>query len=100
MKINSTILAAVLALGLVGLAEAATTNYVYITGSTAARGVVFNALATNVFDSAPTIVAYNNSSSSSLGGANFQLLAGTIGGTNVTVKTHWSGSEAGVVDVS
>jgi hypothetical protein len=43
MKVNKSILAAVLGMSVVGVSQAGT---VYVTGSTAARGAVFSALTT------------------------------------------------------
>jgi len=99
MKLNSTIAAIVLGLGTASVASA--TNYIYITGSTAARGAVYNSLAAGVgFDGgvAPSvIIAYGNANPAN---GSYQEFVGTIGGVQTIVKTAWSGSEAGVADVS
>jgi hypothetical protein len=97
MKIKSLVIASALGLGLVNLASAV--DYVYITGSTAMRGIVYHAFAdgNNVFDAAPSFLGYNGSSAS---GCNFMVFSNTIAGTPTIVKAHWSGSEAGIADVS
>jgi hypothetical protein len=95
MKINSTLMALGLGLASLSLAEAQT-NYVCITGSTAARGTVYNCLSTNTFDSAPTIITQTGSGS----GATYMMFQGYIGGAAYTVKCDWSGSELGILDVA
>ncbi|MDB6110241.1 MAG: hypothetical protein JWR69_1991 [Pedosphaera sp.] len=97
MKIQSFVITGALGLGLVNLASAV--DYVYITGSTAMRGIVYHAFfdGNNVFDAAPSFVGYNGSSAS---GCNFMVFSNTIASTPTIVKCHWSGSEAGIADVS
>ena len=99
MKLNSTIAAIALGLGTASIASA--TNYIYITGSTAARGAVYNSLAAGVgFDggAAPSvIVTYGNANPAN---ASYMEFVGTIGGVQTIIKTTWSGSEAGIADVS
>jgi hypothetical protein len=97
MKINS----ALLALGL-GLASAtlagAQTHYVYITGSTAARNAVYATLnSTAVFDAAPTATTQGSGTASK---ATYMTFVGNIGGLPFSVKCDWSGSEAGIADIS
>ncbi|HEX4265942.1 MAG TPA: hypothetical protein VH597_16530 [Verrucomicrobiae bacterium] len=92
MKINRTILATVLGLSVAGASQAGT---VYLTGSTAARGTVQLALNTAgiVFQSAPTFTGYE--------GDNYMGFVGNdLSGNPLTVKCHWSGSEAGIKDVA
>ena len=95
MNFKKIILAVALSLGMAGLSNAGT---VYMTGSTAFRNSVYNTLnaAGAVFDSAPSFAGYDGSSA---GGCNYMTFVGTIGGVAMTVKCHWSGSEAGVKDV-
>ncbi len=100
MKINKSILAAMLALGIAGIASA---DDIYITGSTAMRSTVYTALNT-------VNVVFTNSvtfAGDFAGGAghpekdNYMNFTGTIVGNGATVTTihcHWSGSEAGVLD--
>jgi hypothetical protein len=97
MNTKSIVLAGALSLSLVNMASAV--NYVYITGSTAARGQVYNTLVDPgvVFDAAPTVVAQGNATASKCTYMNF---SGTIGGVATTVKCDWSGSEAGITDIS
>lgn len=98
MKLITKISAALLALGLVGSASA--DNVVYLTGSSAFRGNVYNVLSSGagpgaggVFDSAPQIATRKGTSAS---GANYMLFHGNIGGTATYINCVWSGSEAGI----
>jgi hypothetical protein len=97
MNIKKSLIAGVLALGLVNLADAAT---VYLTGSTAMRSTVYTTLNTAgaVFD-ATNSISFAGRDGSSASGCNYMTFAGTIGGVATTVKCHWSGSEAGIKDV-
>jgi hypothetical protein len=101
MKINKSILAAALCLGLAGSSYAQ--SFVYLTGSTAMRGTMFNVLAaTNViFNGAPAITA-DSSTVAGANGATHMVFAGTLrGGSGTTViTTSWSGSEAGILAVA
>jgi hypothetical protein len=97
MKTKSLLIAGTVALGLVNFASA--TDYVYITGSTAMRAVVYNTFRNGsaVFDSAPSFVGFQGSSAA---GCNFMVFSNTMSLTPTIVKCHWSGSEAGIADVS
>jgi hypothetical protein len=96
MKINSTILAAAIGLASVSLASA--TQYVYYTGSTAARDAIYNTLiAGKGFDAVPTFVGFG---SSTPGNCSYMEFSNTVSGTPTIVKCEWSGSEAGIADVS
>jgi len=96
MNTYKAILAAALGLASVSLASA--TQYVYITGSTAARGAVVNALAAGVGqDATPSAVIYTGSAAST---GSYQEFVTSIGGNATIIKTAWSGSEAGILDVS
>jgi len=96
MKLKSFAMISAICAGSVSLASAQ--QYVYLTGSTAFRGTVYATLnSTAVFDTAPTFVGYNGSSAS---GCNFMLFSNTIASTPTIIKCHWSGSEAGILDVS
>ena len=95
MKIDRSILAAALGLASVSLASAS--QYVYMTGSTAARAAVYNTLiAGNGFDSVPAFVGYGSAVPAN---CSWMAFSNTIGGTPTIVKCHWSGSEAGIADV-
>jgi hypothetical protein len=102
MKKTTLIASALAALGIISQAGAATTNFVYITGSTAFRANVFNTLSVGVpghpgaiFDAAPTILpAGANSGSGKI------VYQGKIGGTNYTIDCNWTGSEAGIAATS
>jgi hypothetical protein len=103
MKINKFAMAAALGLGIAGVCNAGT---VYLTGSTAMRGVVYNTIkaAGVVFQAAPTTTLYqggttgNNAGS----GANYMAFSGTlVGGSGTTIiQCHWTGSEGGILDVA
>jgi hypothetical protein len=96
MNTYKAILAAALGLASVSLASA--TNYIYITGSTACRGAVYNALAAGVGQaSAPTAIVYGGSTASS---ATYMEFVTTVASTPTIIKCAWSGSEAGTLDIS
>jgi hypothetical protein len=97
MKINKAILAAVLGLGVVSAAQAAD---VFLTGSTAMRSTVFNAMTTPgvIFNSAgSTFTGYGGNGASDT----FMGFTGVLKGGSGTVNVlcDWSGSEAGIKDV-
>jgi hypothetical protein len=102
MKINSKITLALLALGLVSSASA--DNVVYLTGSTAFRGVVYNSLHDNsggagaVFDAGTVTQATRGNANPA--GCNYMLFHGKIGGTPTYIDCVWSGSEAGIASAS
>jgi hypothetical protein len=93
MKKATLLTSALVALGIVSQAGAATTNVVYITGSTAFRAAAVTAMETPgvVFDAAPTILGNPTGSQG--------VLQGTIGGTNYALDLSWTGSEAGIACV-
>ena len=100
IKLKAAFLASALSLGLVDLAGAA--QYVYITGSTAARNAGYSALiSANVFDTVPTFVGYGSSTAAK---CTYMAFSGTITisgvPTAVIVKCTWSGSEGGIRDIS
>src|SRR5437899_6643401 len=100
IRLKAAFLTSALSLGFVDLAGAA--QYVYITGSTAARNAAYTALnSTSVFDSAPTFVGYGNSTASK---CTYMEFSGTITisgvATAVIVKCAWSGSEGGIRDIA
>jgi hypothetical protein len=96
MNINKSILVAALTLGVSGLAYA---GNVYISGSTAMRGNVYNTLnaAGAVFTAKP-VVTYDGSSAS---GSSHMVFYGTLkGGSGGTyIYCSWSGSEGGIANV-
>jgi hypothetical protein len=98
---KTQIAAALLAAGMITQANAV--NFVYITGSTAFRGVVYNSLNTSgaggVFDATPSITTYGKASPPS-NGAMYMLFHGNIGGVETYVDCLWSGSEAGIACVA
>ena len=108
MKINKLIASTLLSLGLVTAASVAradstvsigghTYAVVYITGSTAARANVFNAVTASsgvVFDSAPTFQTQNGVAPTGSTGSYNEY--GTIGGAYYLLSFSWTGSEAGL----
>lgn len=97
MKINSAILAAALGLGSVSMANAV--NYIYYTGSTAARDAVYTALTNGVgFDN--NSVTFAGFGSSTPSGCSYMEFSNTASSVPTIVKCEWSGSEAGINDVS
>lgn len=101
MKINNLVLAGALSLGLASIANAQ--NRVYLTGSTAFRPALYNAI-TACFDASPAvqIAAYKCSAVGTIDPhtAGQMEWVGNIGGASYIVKANWSGSEAGVSDVA
>lgn len=96
MKMNRILATGLLSLGMISLAHA-TTLYVYMTGSTAARGAVYATLnSTAVFDAAPTVTTQGNATPSK---ATYMTFVGNIGGQAYSVKCFWSGSEGGIGDL-
>ena len=89
---------ALIALGIA--ANASADNVVYLTGSTAFRATVYNALHTPgyIFDSTNTVTEAEFGSSQS--GANYMLFHGTISGTPTYIDCAWSGSEAGIASAA
>ena len=98
MKIDRNLLIAALGLASVSLASA--TQYVYVTGSTAARDAVYNTLIAGVGFDGGTAPAYIGYGSSVAGNCSYMEFLGTVGGVQTIVEAHWSGSEAGINDVS
>lgn len=98
MKINSSLLAVALGLASVSLANAQT-QYVYLTGSTAARDAAYNALIAGVgFDNASvSFVGYGDANP---GNCSYMEFSNVVSSVPTIVKCHWSGSEAGITDVS
>lgn len=99
MKIKQTLSAALLTLGIISHVDAQ--NVVYVTGATAFRSTVYQALNTAgvVFDSGSTITRATRDGSSA-SGANYMLFRGLIGGTDTYINCAWSGSEAGIASVA
>jgi hypothetical protein len=87
---------------LAGVMSAATlanaAQYIYLTGSTAARSIVYNTIinGSTVFDAAPTVVVQGGKT---LSGANYMNFHGNLGGNDTILKCHWSGSEGGIADL-
>jgi hypothetical protein len=102
MKIKAILALSALSLGLTGLASAQTTNFVYLTGSSAFRPTTYDAIV-SLFDSAPVITVDKISALSTNAdphtGGRF-LFAGTISSNNYVIKCAWSGSEAGIADAT
>jgi hypothetical protein len=102
MKIRNLLAVVAVSASFVGAAQAQT-KHVYITGSTAFRGAVFWTLATNMFDSAPSIVSTKCSALTPAPGdpstGSFMMFTGNIGAVPYIIKCSWSGSEAGIADL-
>jgi hypothetical protein len=96
MKMNKTLLSALVGVGLVSSASAV--NFVYITGSTAFRSQAFSGI-TNSFDAIPQIATRDGSAASG-NNANWMLFHGNVGGVETWVNCHWSGSEDGIAGVA
>lgn len=99
MKINSLVLASAVSFGIAGLANAQ--NRVYITGSTAFRPGMYDAIK-SLYDTAPSIAAYKCSAVGTLDPhtAGQMEFDGNIGGARYIIKCAWSGSEAGILDLA
>ena len=103
MNTKSILLAGALGLSLATLASATTTNYVYMTGSTAARSQVYNTLNDPgvVFTGTPGFVGQG---SGTLNKCTYMIFSGTLvgdsSGAATTIKCDWSGSEAGIADLA
>jgi hypothetical protein len=99
-KIKSLVLASALGLGMVNMASAI--NYVYFTGSTAARASVVAAMTTVgvVFDSISSQVGQGNATFNK---CTYHIITGHLIGDTVgvvtSIKTDWSGSEGGIADL-
>ena len=100
MKINKTILAAALCLGVVGSSFA---SDVYISGSTACRGNAFLALTvagpTNVFSTITNITTWGSGTPKK---GNYMNIHGILNGNSGYTVVHcsWSGSEAGIANAA
>jgi hypothetical protein len=97
MNNKSILLAGALGLCVASMASAA--QYVYMTGSTAARAAFYTAIidGATVFDAAPTVITQGSSGAS---GASYMNFVGTLGGVATILKCHWSGSEGGIADLA
>lgn len=93
MKTYKTILATLLAMACVSVAQAQTT--VRLTGSTAFRANTHAAIL-HIYDAGVTY-GYTGTN---FPGANQAIFHGTIGGNTVHIKTSWSGAEGGVQTVA
>src|SRR5262249_20674306 len=98
MKPLKSLTGALLALALASAVHADTTR---LTGSTAFRGATHTAI-TNIFDAGTLTYAYldNASGTGTLTSASAAIFKGNINGVASTIKTHWSGSEAGIQTVA
>jgi hypothetical protein len=98
MKIFKLITSGLLGLTLFSSAQAAN---LYLTGSTAFRSSTHNAI-THIFDAGTLQYAYidNAAGTATANNSSAAIYQGKIGGAAITIKTHWSGSEAGVQTVA
>ena len=98
MNIKSFLLSSGIALAFVPLAQAAT-QYVYVTGSTAARNAFFTAVTNGntVFDATPSFVTQGSADPSK---ASYMNISGNLSSVPTVIKCHWSGSEGGIADLA
>lgn len=98
MKINKSILAVALCLGMAGSSYA---GNVYLSGSTACRSTVYNTLngSNVVFNGFPAVTSYKGSSAS---GGTYMAFQGTLkgGSGTTTILCSWSGSEGGILNIA
>ena len=94
MKAPKILIAGLLALFTAAVAPAQET--IHITGSTAYRSAVHQA----ILDMLGGTVSYGYSGTSGLGKASQAIFTGTVSNINVTIKTSWSGSLAGLETVA
>jgi hypothetical protein len=99
MKPLRLITISILALALVGAAQAQTT--MRVTGSTAFRGSTHTAIQ-NIFDAGTVTFAYldNSGGTATISNTTAAIFKGNIAGVVTTIKTHWSGSEGGIQTVA
>ena len=115
MKINQLIAAALVAVGLVSAASAATTlsggsgttNVVFMTGSTAFRGNIYNTVTNNaigndgtLFDTNFPVVVAQPSGAAVGVGTSIYYASGKIGGNYYIISFDFTGSEAGIASVA
>ena len=103
MKSNKFITSALVALGIVSLAGVAQANTViYLTGSTAARALIFTAATTpgQIFTTGGTVVSTGTGNTGN--GANTIVYEGTMSGISglVDLDCSFTGSEAGIASVA
>jgi hypothetical protein len=102
MKAPKLLVAGLLAFSIAGVANAQT--IVHLTGSTAFRAGVHQAIQDILDPGQPLSIAYVNTGSSGLPGASAAIFSGSLyssnGGGPVIIKTYWSGSVGGVQAVS
>ena len=92
-------MAGLLAVGFATVANAQT--YVRFTGSTAYRSATVNAIKNYLAGVASGGVYAATDSGATLGAGNFQAFKASLtGGGTIIIKTHWSGSEAGIQAVA
>lgn len=106
MKNITTITAALATLGLVSQAMA-TDPVIYLTGSSAFRSTVFNALSDNTHGYPDAVfkagtVTYGTWGNATAGSANYMVFHGTLAtnGEPCYIDCAWSGSEAGIASAS
>lgn len=100
MNRKTIVISALLALGIVSQAMAQ--NHIYITGSTAFRSKLFNAIIAlpgwNPAITAP-VAAFGGSHANG-DNAQYMLFHGTYSNVDTYVSCYWSGSEAGIASVA
>jgi hypothetical protein len=98
MKLLKLITYGLVAVALLSSAKAAN---LYLTGSTAFRSSAHTAI-THIFDAGTLKFAYidNAAGTATASNSSAAIYVGKIGGSAITIETHWSGSEAGVQAVA
>lgn len=96
MKLSKLITAGLLVAGIASMADAQTV--IRFTGSTAYRKQVVQAIEDALGGSTHYACAYAGSGPET--SASYAIFSGSFGGSNVIIKTSWSGSEAGVQAVA
>src|ERR1700748_3547620 len=99
MKPLRLITGSILALALAGAVQAQTE--MRLTGSTAFRSNTHTAIQ-NIFDAGTVTFAYidNAAGTATISNTSAAIFKGNIRGVATTIKTHWSGSEAGIQTVA
>ncbi len=98
MNRKALLTSALIAAGLVSQASAS--NEIYLTGSTAFRSRIYNALIALPGWSPAITGPQATFGSSSASGAAYMLFHGTYNGVDTYVNCYWSGSEAGIASVA
>lgn len=99
MKLRITFASTMLALALLGVAQAQTE--MRMCGANAFRSYTHTAIQ-NIYDAGTCTFAYldNSSGTGTISNTIVAIFKGNIGGVSTTIKTHWNGAEGGIQDVA